>query len=436
MTITAEPGGLQAEALARRFYEGSREAGSAWLEAIRKAGLAWFAEHGFPTVRHEEWRSTNLAPIAALELRPPKSGGAPNAGPLPFAKLDAFRLIFIDGIYVPALSNPPAEGFAAGSLRERIAVGDSAVERHLARLVGPDTGAFAALNAAFFRDGAFIRVPDGVQASKPVHLLFLNSAAAAGAAVFPRNLILVGRGASISIVESYASLSDAPALTDTVTELALEDGASAEHIKIQEESEQAFHIGTLHAALAAGSRWASHSISTGARLSRHELRARLGGEGADCLLNGLYLGRGGQLIDNHTIVDHAVPKCSSHEFYNGILGGASRGVFKGKIIVRQDAQKTDARQTNRNLLLSEDAVADTKPELEIFADDVKCSHGATIGRLDEDQLFYLRARGIGLDAARRILIKAFAGETVARISLEAVRNELEDKLEARLINNG
>jgi Fe-S cluster assembly protein SufD len=439
MRSAAHPDFAAAEAVARRFQESFSESGPAWLEGKRTAAREWFVKTGFPTVRQEGWRQTNIEPITALDLCPARaedwSEAVRRVRSLPFERMDCYRLVFVDGIFVPSLSSLPGKEWVAGSLREGILAGDAEAERGFGKQVSHEASAFAALNAAFFRDGALIRVPAGIKVEKPAHLVFINSGSVAGTTVFPRNLILVGEGASMTVVESYTSLSDAPVLTCAVTEVALGAGATVEHCKTQDESAEAFHVASAHATQAAGSRWFAHSISSGGRLSRNELRSALDGEGAECLFNGLYMARGNQLIDNETAVDHLKPRCESHEYYHGILDGHAHGVFNGKIFVRQDAQKTNARQTNRNLLLSEDAVIDTKPELEIYADDVKCSHGATVGRLDEEQLFYLRARGIGLEAARRMLIRAFASEVIARIPAEVVRKDLEENLEKQFAQN-
>ncbi len=436
MTAT-HPIRAEAEPLFQRFQLNNDEARPGWIEQLRKSAMAWFAENGFPTSRQEDWRFTNVAPITSLALHP-------SEGPWrnltneeirlsAFGQLDCYRLVFVDGHFVPALSAQPDGELEAGSLRDYIASGKGGIEQHLGHHASFDPNPFAALNTAFFRDGAFVRVPARRVVTKPIHLLFLTTATEPDATALPRNLILAGKESSVTVIESYASLSDLPCLTNAVTELSLETGARIEHCKIQNESENAFHIATLHATQAADSHWLSHSISIGARIARNHIHAALSGQGADCLLNGLYMARGEQLVDHHTLVDHIQPRCESHEFYHGVLDDNSRGVFNGKIFVRQDAQKTNARQTNRNLLLSENAMIDTKPQLEIFADDVKCSHGATVGQLDEDQLFYLRARGIGLESARRMLIRAFASAVIERIPVAEVRAELEHELDKRFV---
>jgi Fe-S cluster assembly protein SufD len=287
------------------------------------------------------------------------------------------------------------------------------------------------LNTAFLKDGAFIYIPDGVNLEESVHLLFV----ATGAEPFlisPRNLVVIGKGSQTSIVESYVSLTDSQYLTNAVTEAAVGDGAVLEHDKLQDESIKAFHVAMIHARLGAKTTFTSNSIALGGAIVRNNVTALLDAEGSECTLNGLSLGTAAQLIDNHTTIDHAKPHCASHELYKAILDGKSRGVFNGKIFVRPQAQKTDAKQTNKTLLLSDEATIDTKPQLEIFADDVKCTHGATVGQLDAEQLFYLRSRGIDETAARDILTFAFASDVVSRVHVDPLRGQLEAVIHQRL----
>ncbi|MGH7991392.1 MAG: Fe-S cluster assembly protein SufD, partial [Limisphaerales bacterium] len=293
---------------------------------------------------------------------------------------------------------------------------------------------FAALNQAFFSDGAFVFVPQGVEIVEPVQLIYISSAKQNGETIQPRNLIIAEANSKLTVVESYLSASDAVYFTNAVTEIVASENAKVEHIKLQDETANAFHIATIAGEFGRASNVNIHSFALGAKLSRNNIRAKLAGEGLECILNGLYLTRGEQLADHHMIVEHAQPHCASHEYFNGILDDKSKGVFHGRIYVHPIAQKTDAKQTNKNLLLSDDATADTKPQLEIYADDVKCTHGATIGQLNDESIFYLRARGIGEDTARRMLIHAFAGEIVERVKCAPVREELDklvwDRLEA------
>jgi Fe-S cluster assembly protein SufD len=411
----------------------------AWVFPLRKAGIARFAEQGFPTLQQEDWRFTNVAPIAKLPFRPARDG-APGglsrediAG-FTFGKLAAIRLVFVNGHYAAGLSSPGPlpPGIVVSSLAAALAKDAGVIEEHLGRYAQGEGNPFAALNAAFFQDGGFIHVPAGKRLETPVHLLFISTAKEAGTTVHPRNLIIAGQGSQATVLESYVSVAQAPYFTNAVTELVLGEGAEVEHGKFQDESRNAFHLAAVHAQLGRSCNLISHSIAAGARLSRNNIRTALAGEGIECTLNGLYLTWGDQLADHHMVVEHAQPHCASHEYYNGILDGRSKGVFHGRILVRPAAQKTDAKQTNKNLLLSEDATVDTKPQLEIYADDVKCTHGATIGQLNEESIFYLRARGIGAERARRMLIHAFAGEIIERVRHAPAREELDALVWERL----
>jgi Fe-S cluster assembly protein SufD len=403
-----------------------------WLRSIRARAGQKTIDLGFPTTRDEEWKFTNVAPVLQLALEPARA--TREVKPQDIERfgfdLDCYRLVFMDGRYCANLSSPPPvnPNFHAGSLAEQLTANPSSLSKDLAAHAHFDDNYFAALNTACFHDGAFISVAAGKAADKPIHLLFIGATDKAGATSFPRTLVLAPQNAEVKIIESHVSLADAARLTVPVTELVLGPNAQVEHCKIQQESGSAYHVAFVQAVLAEDSRWTSHSIALGSRLARNQVQARFEGKGGEAILNGLYLGRGEQLIDHHTVVDHAQPLCESHEFYHGILADRSHGVFNGKIFVRQDAQKTNAKQTNRNLLLSDNAVIDTKPQLEIFADDVKCTHGATVGQLSEEAHFYLRARGIGEQSARRMLIQAFARDVVERISIEPVRTEMEEML--------
>jgi Fe-S cluster assembly protein SufD len=412
-----------------------------WVLPLRKAGIARFSDAGFPTVQDEDWRFTNVAPLTQLPFRPVFEPDAelPDRAALAaftFGGLAAQRLVFVNGHFCPALSTVGERHTEATvkSLAAALKDNPALVQRHFDRLSSGESNAFSALNTAFFQDGAFIHIPAGKKMDQPVHLLFVATAIEPGTTIHPRNLVVAEAGAQATVIESYVSTVATAYVTNAVTELVLGEGAVLEHCKLQEEGLHAFHMAAIHSRLSRGSHLISHSIATGARLSRNNIRTCLAGEGVECVLNGLYLTRGEQLADHHMVVEHAQPHCNSHEYYNGILDGRSKGVFHGRILVRQAAQKTDAKQTNKNLLLSEDATIDTKPQLEIYADDVKCTHGATIGQLNEESIFYLRARGIPKETARRMLIHAFAGEIVERIRHTPAREELDriiwDRLEA------
>jgi Fe-S cluster assembly protein SufD len=404
----------------------------AWLKPVREAALENARSLGFPTIKQEEWRFTNMAPLLQLPLHPARDPARvvslEDIKPFTFG-LEGPRLVFVDGYFSAALSlKGKISGIRFGNL---LAEKSADPESHLARYADSKSEYFAALNAALFHDGAFISVPMGVALEQPIHLLFIATGDDEGAVAQTRNLILAAPGSSLKILESYVSLGAAAHVTNAVTEVVLGEGASVEHCRLQDENGRAYHIATVQAQQAKDSRFLSHSVAVGGRLARNHINTVLAGPGAEGVLNGLYLGRGEQLIDHHTLVDHAHPHCESHEYYHGILADKSHGVFNGKIFVRKDAQKTNAKQTNRNLLLSDNAAIDTKPQLEIFADDVKCTHGATIGQLSEEALFYLQARGIGLETARRMLIRAFASDMVERIKLEPVRAALDNMLTER-----
>ena len=412
----------------------------AWLVPIREAAMARFAELGFPTPRHEDWRFTNVAPIAKLPFHPVCQSSrhgltAERIRQFDFTGLAAIRLVFVDGHFSSELSTllPQADGIRVTNLASALAEDRAGLREHLARYDSGQGNAFAALNTAFFTDGAFIQVPAGQALSTPVHLLFVSTGKEPGTAAHPRNLILAGRGSRLTLLESYVSLAAGASLTNAVTEFVVEDQAFVEHCKFQDESSTAYHMADLHLQLGRGCNFISHSIAAGAQLSRNNIHAVLAGEGVECVLNGLYLTQGTQLADHWMLVEHAQPHCNSHEYFNGILDGSSKGVFHGRILVHPVAQKTDAKQTNKNLLLSADATVDTKPQLEIYADDVKCTHGATIGQMNEDAIFYLRARGLGKETARRMLVHAFAGEIIDRVRFQPVREELDriiwDRLE-------
>lgn len=406
------------------------------LHQLRREAIGRFQETGFPTNRQEEWKFTNVAPIARIGFEPVVrySGGGLTRAQIEHLALPAsHRLVFVNGHFSGNLSTAASlpKGVQCGSLAAATRSRHKAVEDYLGRLVKLDETPFVALNTAFLVDGAFLYLPDDTVLEEPVHFLFLATGRES-ALITPRNLVVVGKNSQATIVESFAFLQCRQYFTNVVTEMFLGDGAIIEHDKMQDESTEAFHISMTHAAMSGHSALTSNSISLGGSIVRNNIAAVLEGEGIECTLNGLSLGTGSQLIDNHTTIDHANPHCASHELYKAILDGASRGVFNGKIFVRPGAQKTDAKQTNKTLLLSDDATVDTKPQLEIFADDVKCTHGATIGQLDAEQVFYLRSRGIDEPMARDILTFAFASDVVNRIHDDAMRKQLEALVHERL----
>jgi len=412
-------------------------AGPEWLHRIRKEALEQFGELGFPNTHQEDWKYTNVAPLTKIpfELSTPEAVrlSAKQLESTPFTGFGRNRLVFVNGRFSRELSHTDAlpQGVKAGSLAEALAAG-GAIQEHLGRYVSFKNHAFVALNTAFIEDGAFVWIPKGVVLEEPIHLLFASTANGRPLVSHPRNLIVAERESQASIIESYVGLGDGTYFTNAVTELVAGESAVIEHYKLQEESEQAFHIATLRVHQARSASIVDHSVALGGLLARNDVNAVLDGEGGECILNGLYHTTGTQHVDNHTLMDHAKPHCGSREFYKGILDGHSSGVFNGGIVVRKDAQKTDAKQSNKNLLLSADAVINTKPQLEIYADDVKCTHGATIGQIDQDAIFYLRTRGIDLKAARDLLTYAFTNDVLARMKVEAVRKQVEAALFARL----
>jgi Fe-S cluster assembly protein SufD len=406
------------------------------LHQLRREAMGKFSDSGFPTTRHEEWKYTNITPITKIDFKPVlqyEGQGIAQGQLRQFSFGTEHQLVFIDGHFSPALSTSGRlpKGVYCGSLATALKESVAPVQEYLGTGVKIDETPFVSLNTAFLKDGAFIFVPDGVILEESIHLLFVASGLGE-AFIAPRNLIVVGKRSQASVVESYVSLKDAQYLTNAVTEVVIGDDAVLEHDKLQNESIKAFHIAMIHARLGGKTAFASNSIAIGGAIVRNNVTAILDAEGSECTLNGLSLGTATQLIDNHTTIDHAKPNCASHELYKSILDGKSRGVFNGKIFVRFQAQKTDAKQTNKTLLLSDEATIDTKPQLEIFADDVKCTHGATVGQLDAEQVFYLRSRGIDEMAARDILTFAFAGDVVNRVHVEPLKAQLEALVQGRL----
>ena len=421
------------------FERGLNGASKEPIHLMRQAAIARFAELGFPPPKHEEWRFTNISPITKAQFAPaapPVPGSITHEAiaPFTFQNLKCSRLVFVNGHFVEGLSSVGSlpKGVKAMSLARAMRSDMNLVYSHLGKYVTGGENAFTALNTAFMSDGSFLFVPDGVALEEPIHLLFVSAVEDSSFISTPRNLIVIGKNSQVSIVESYVSVANVPYLTNSVTEMVVGEGAIIEHDKFQDESLDGFHVGTTHVHQGRGSNLVSNSVSLGGSIVRNNVTSFLAAEGVECTLNGLSLATGRQLMDNHTMIDHAMPNCVSHELYKAVLDGRSRGVFNGKIFVRKDAQKTDAKQTNKTLLLSDDATMDTKPQLEIFADDVKCTHGATVGQLDEEQVFYLRSRGMDQETARDILTFAFASDVVGRIHIEPLRDELDAIIQNRL----
>ncbi|HKR29705.1 MAG TPA: Fe-S cluster assembly protein SufD [Terriglobales bacterium] len=415
-----------------------------WLCNLRADAFARFCQVGLPTTRDEDWRFTNISAIAQTQFRLSNIRVDEIAG-LHFQKqdlaFDSLRssqtvMIFANGRLVPQLSriDELPKGVIINGLAREVAAKSSQVENHLGRYLNIQRDAFSALNTAFAEDGAFVHVSRGTVVEQPIYLLFISTATDSTATDapmmnHPRNLFVVEEEAQVAIVEDYVSLGDtAGSLCNTATELIAKDGAIVSHYMIEREHRQSFNISTLRIEQGRNANVASHSVLLGGGIVRNNVHPVLAGEGSECLINGLFVGNAKQHLDNYMLVEHAQPHCSSRQFYNGILDDSAHGVFHGRIIVHKDAQKTDAKQTNRNLLLSDSAQIDTKPQLEIYADDVKCTHGATIGQIEENALFYLRSRGIDEASARKLLLMAFANECLDRMREDSVRNGIEKLL--------
>jgi Fe-S cluster assembly protein SufD len=408
-----------------------------WFVPIRKAAIARFAEMGFPTLRDEEWRFTNIAPIARTVFTHPDGSSEVSLDavrPYLWDECGVLRIVFVNGRYVEGLSalDGLPRGVVAGSLALALQAKDGPAADHLGRYADYTKEPFTALNTAFVRDGTFMRVPRGVVIAEPIHLIYVTVPGTDPLATHPRNLIIAEENSQFSFVESYVTLGGGGHFTNPVTELIAGPGAVVDHYKVAREDDNAFHVGTLQIQQQRDSNLRSHCLSVGGGLVRHDINVVLAGEGAECMVNGLYMVRGRQHVDNHLYVDHAAPHCTSRENFKGILDDHAHGVFTGRIVVRPGAQKTDGKQSNKNLLLSDDAKVNTKPQLEIFADDVKCTHGATVGQIDRDALFYLRSRGLAEPAARTLLVHAFASESLDEVRIEPLRRRLQTMLWERL----
>lgn len=410
------------------------------VDDLRRIGREAFDRLGYPHTQLEEWRFTNVGALsrttfAAGATQPPPDLTAARIDGLAVSADGAVRAVTVNGAFCPALSALAGlpSGVRVMGLAEALSTSPQLVWSYLARVSVSEDHPFRGLNAAHLADGVFVHVPAGVVVDAPIHVV--NVALGGGTAAVwahPRHLFVLEAGAQATIVEAWVGHGEGVTFTNAVTEMVVQEGAHLEHYKLQQESLAAFHIASSHAWQARNSTFASQNITLGGALTRNDIGICLDGEGAEGTINGLYVIGGEQLVDNHTSIDHAKPHCHSFEVYKGILDDKSRGVFNGRILVRPDAQKTDSKQTNKNLLLSREALVNTNPQLEIYADDVKCTHGATIGQLDEDQIFYLRARGIPGESARWMLTYAFANDLVGRIRVEPLRRKLEALFAARL----
>ena len=430
MTTPVASGG-PVESYVEAFDEHSSSASvPSWVQSMRRAAFDRFVSLGFPTTKNEDWHFTSTSPIADQEfvLLDAASGDVhkEELAPFTFGASDWYTMVFVNGRFAAELSDLAKlpKGVKLRDLNSAWTAMPDVVDR-VGKIATYDTHAFTALNAAFMHDGAVVHVANDVRVEKPIHLMFVTDATAAKGMMHPRSLIMLGRHAKATVIESYVSTTDAMYLTNAVTEVSLGDGATLLHYKMQREAGRAFHVGTIEASQARDSHYVSFSLATGGALTRSNIYTTLDGEGAGATLNGLFMLDGQQHSDHQTQIIHAKPNCFSRELYKGVLDGRSHGVFNGKVYVHPIAQKTDGKQTNKTLLLSDTAQIDTKPQLEIFADDVKCTHGATIGQIDQTALFYLKSRGINRTFARRLLTYAFAADVLETIETDAIRVGLE-----------
>ena len=388
-------------------FDSEHPGGPGWLLQLRRNASARFGQLGFPNTKVEAWRYTSVRPI--IEKSWTLATRAPHIAP-----------------------PPRGQGVVVTSLHEAITRNPEKLERFLGKVAGLEKSSFTALNTAFFEDGVFIEIAKGAVLAEPIELVFDALGADVPEVSYPRVLVVAGEKSQATIVESWTGRGGRPYFTNAVTEIVAGEGAVLQHIKVQREDTAAFHVQAIAAQVGRSARFTSHNIALGAAIARTDIDVLLAEEGAECELNGLFLGSGRQHIDNHTVIDHAKPHGSSRELYKGIMDGQSRGIFHGLVIVRHGAQKTDAIQTNKNLLLSKEALVNSTPALQILADDVKCKHGSTTGQIDEAALFYLRSRGIGEADARTLMTWAFASDVVGRIPVPSVRAAVEAVLGARL----
>jgi Fe-S cluster assembly protein SufD len=419
---------------AARFAETRGKSAPIWLRQLRAQAAATFAEQGFPTVRQEAWRFTNVSPIADGDFA--MADGSDRSAADAVARIvvpDAFLVVVVNGKFSPALSQLESlpRGLRIRSLHDAIVHDESVIREHLATFK-LDQHPFAALNTSFLDDGVVVIAAAGTVVETPIQIVSVTTGDGSRVAAFPRTLVVAAARSQLRLAQSFVGAEGETYFTNAVVEVAVHQGAHVDFYTDQRESTRAYHVLNLQAHLGAGAVFGSHAFSLGSRLMRHDIGVTLGGDGADATLNGVYLADDTRLMDSHTTLDHAMPHCTSHQVYKGILAGKSRAVFNGRIIVRPDAQKTDAKQTNRALLLSDDAQINSNPQLEIFADDVKCTHGAAVGQLDAEAMFYLQARGLTPGEARDLLLHAFAGEVLDGLRIPALRSQIESALFATL----
>jgi Fe-S cluster assembly protein SufD len=410
-----------------------RASGPAWLHDLRREGLDRFKTLGFPSLKEEEWRFTRTRPIAEVDFRPAGDTRAVDATTIVSRTFDdaaCRRLVLVNGRFVPALSRGKdvPRGVWAGSLAEALRDRGEPVRALLASGARADRQRFASLNTAFLHDGVYIEIADGASLEAPLHVVHVTTAADAPTMTHPRVVVVAGKNSDAVVIESYVGLGSSNYFTNAVVQIAVGENASLRHYKVQREAPEAFHVAFQHAALAKSARYSTLGVTMGGALVRNDIHTILDGEGIDARVDGLYLADGRRHVDNHTFIRHAQPHCHSFELYKGILDDKARGVFNGRIYVDPVAQKTDAKQENNCMLLSDEARVNSNPQLEIFADDVKCTHGAAIGKTDDTAIFYLRSRGIPFPEARDLMVYAFASEVLERIEVEPLKVRLEDDL--------
>ena len=429
--MSTAPDNILAENYQSAFAEQKGADALPWLTAHRQSAFDQFQDAGFPTRRHENWKYTDVSSITSTDFIVANSEhnliAEGDLDSILYGQENSHEIVFINGQFSSKHSNIGTlpDNVIVGSLREALHNTPDLLKTSLNRCIDSEHHIFAALNTALFNDGAFIYVPDNIVIEEPVVLYFISSFSDNTLAMAPRNLIVMGKHAQANVIENFRGLEGIVSFTNSITEIEMAEGAMLEHYKVQQENSESFHIGGTHLKQHRNSRVESHSISLGGAVVRNDIVTDLADEGAEIILNGLYMGNGRQHVDNHTLVNHSKPNTQSEENYRGVLDGRAQGVFNGKVIVHKDAQNISAAQSNANLLLSDHAEIDTKPELEIYADDVKCSHGATIGQLDKNMLFYLRSRGLDEATAKSLLTFAFADEVIRQIKFAPIREQLE-----------
>ncbi len=408
----------------------------AWLEELRRRAIDRFSEVGFPSNKQEEWRHTNVAPIARVPFklaRPNEAVSVRDVYPFSFHNDAACELVFVNGFYCPGLSDlrRTPSGLRLASLASMVESHSRRLQAHLGGYAEVERNPFVALNTGFVRDGAVVYLDRGTAIDRPIHLLFLSTPGVEPAVSHPRVLIVADDNVDATIVETYAGVGPGVYFTNAVSEVAVGQNTRIDHCRLQHETRDAFHVSTMQARIGQSSAFITQSATLGGQLTRNDLNVVLAGEGAEATMNGLVIINGNQHADNHTLLDHAAANCPSHELYKHVLSGSATGVFRGKILVRPGAQKTDSKQTSKSLLLSDEADMNSQPALEIYADDVKCTHGSTTGPVDEEMIFYLRSRGVSLEAARALLTYAFAADITRRIAVAPVRQYLETYMAAQ-----